>query len=219
MTEKLELLLATGLLAVLPLVAQPPNGWEPDGIADRSADPVSRASIQSRSGAESPSTAAFDSKLEMQGVAFRVVSPNRADANFVEITTAGLTHDNSPWKQEIDGVVVGAEVADLNADLSPEIYVFVRGRDVEVRASLVAYSSNRKRSLSAIYLPELEAQPGATRGFRGRDEMAVVENVIARRFPIFGDDGKPTGKWRQLQYKRVAGEAGWQLRVDRMIEF
>lgn len=43
--------------------------------------------------------------------------------------------------------------------------------------------------------------------------------MIARRFPICDDHRKPTGKWRQLQYKLVPGEAGWQLRVERMIEF
>lgn len=161
----------------------------------------------------------FDRTLELHGITFRVVSPNAATGNTVEITPAGLTIDNSPWKQAIDGVVTGAEVGDINADLSPEIYVYVRGSDEAARASLVAYSANKKKSLSAIHLPELSEQPGATKGFRGHDEMAVIEGIVARRFPVHGDDGKPTGRWRQLQYKLVQGEAGWQLRVDRMIEF
>jgi hypothetical protein len=51
--------------------------------------------------------------------------------------------------------------------------------------------------------------------------MAVVEDVLARRFPIY--DGavppSPTGRMRQLQYKLKPGEAGWVLVLDRVTEF
>ena len=43
--------------------------------------------------------------------------------------------------------------------------------------------------------------------------MAVVESEFAHRFPI-GE-----GRMRQLQYRLVAGEAGWILKFDRMTEF
>lgn len=176
---------------------------------------------QPASGTSKTSTpvAPFDQKLEFEGITFRVVSPNTAAGNTVEITTVGLTADNSPWKQAIDGVVTRAETADINSDLSPEIYVFVTGRGEEARGSLVAYSANKKKSLSAIYLPELSEHPGATEGYRGHDEMATVETILGRRFPIYDQNGKRTGRMRQLQYKLEAGEAGWVLRVDRMIEF
>lgn len=205
MIDKTKAILAVGFLAALPLLAR------------AEVEPVPAATQTTPT--QAPSTGPFDRKFEMHGITFRVASPNSASGNRVEITTTGLTIDNSPWGQEVDGVVTGAEVADINADLSPEIYVYVQGRGDEAGAALVAYSANKKRSLSAITLPELAAQAGATKGYCGRDEMAVVEGVIARRFPICDDHRKPTGKWRQLQYKLVAGEAGWQLRVDRMIEF
>lgn len=179
-----------------------------------------KAAVADLKGADGATKAApFDQKLEFQGITFRVVSPNSATGNMVEITTAGLTADNSPWKHEIDGVVTRVEAADINSDLSPEIYVFVTGRGEETRASLVAYSANKKKSLSAIHLPELAEHPGATEGYRGHDEMATVEGILARRFPIYDKDGKPTGRTRQLVYKLTAGEAGWVLRLDRMIEF
>jgi hypothetical protein len=41
------------------------------------------------------------------------------------ITPSGLSIANDVIKQEIDGSVTGAEVADVNADGSPEIYVYV----------------------------------------------------------------------------------------------
>lgn len=176
------------------------------------------AAVPARAG-DAVASGPFDRELELLGVTFHVVSPGRATGNTVEITTVGLTIDNSPWRQEIEGRVTGAEVADLNADQSPEIYVYVTGPGQEAHGSLVAYSANRGKSLSAIYLPALSAHPGATEGYRGRDEMAVVEGILARRFPIFDANGEPSGRMRQLQYKLVPGEAGWTLRLDRMIEF
>jgi hypothetical protein len=56
----------------------------------------------------------------------------------------------------------------------------------------------------------------------GHDEFAVVENVFVQRFPIYRDgdtNAKPTGGTRQMQYKLVPGEAGWVLKVDRVVEY
>jgi len=164
--------------------------------------------------------APFDQTLKLQGISFRVMSPNSGVSNTLDIVPAGLAIDNSPLSHAIDGVVTGAEVADLNADGSPEIYVYVRGPGPDVRASLVAYSANNKKSLSEIYLPPLAGTANA-RGYRGHDAMAVVETVLARRFPIYdaGDPPVPTGRTRQLQYKLKPGEAGWVLNLDRVVEY
>lgn len=157
--------------------------------------------------------AAFDQTLEMFGVSFHVSSPNAANGNTVTIKPSGLSQDNSAFTDDITGVVLRAEVNDLNIDQSPEIYVYVKPPGDTARMQLVAYSANRKASLSSIYLPPIEDTPGAAAGFAGEDDMAVLEGVLARRFSIGG------GKLRQLQYKLHAGEAGWQLKFDRMDEF
>ena len=47
----------------------------------------------------------------------------------------------------------------------------------------------------------------------GKDEYAVVEGSFVRRFPIAG------GKTRQIQYKLKAGEAGWLLKLDKVVEY
>jgi len=71
-------------------------------------------------------------------------------------------------------------------------------------------------------LPALKDDDQNGLGYRGHDEFAVVENSLARRFPIFPvepGDTKPTGKMRQLQYKLQQGEAGWLLKVEKTTEF
>ena len=168
------------------------------------------------------SAAGFDQKLELQGITFHVTCPNDSSAPTVTITPSGLAIDNSAMKQEAEGHVVLAEVADLNVDGSPEIYVYVQSAGSGSYASLVAYSANKKMSLSQIYLPPITDDPKASKGYMGHDEFRVVESTLVRRFPVYRDgdtNAKPTGGTRQIQYKLAPGEAGWLLRADRVVEY
>ena len=56
----------------------------------------------------------------------------------------------------------------------------------------------------------------------GHDEFAVEENTLVRRFPVYKDgdtNSQPTGGTRQIQYKLKAGEAGWILRPDKIVNY
>jgi len=188
------------------------------GVSVTGADQVATGASSQPAAAAGP----FEQNLELQGIGFQVSSPNKAAGNSVRIVPSGLKADNTPIEMEVAGQVVGAEVADLNVDRSPELYVYVRGPAPEQRGSLLAVSANSRKSLSFVSLPELAEHRGASAGYRGHDEMAVVENRFMRRFPLYGKDGdatKPTGRTRQLQYKLAKGEASWVLKLDRMIEY
>lgn len=158
----------------------------------------------------------FDKVFNLQGISFHVTSPNLTSINELKITPSDLTIDNSVIKREIDGVVAGAEIADLNSDGSPEIYIYITSVGSGSYGKLVAYSANNKKSLSEIYLPPLSDEKVNTLGYMGHDEFAVVESSFHRRFPIYseGDSNtKPTGGIRTLQYKLVPGEATWILEL------
>ena len=161
----------------------------------------------------------FDQTAILQGISFKITSPNLKSANTVTITPGGLETDNKPVTLEIIGTVTRIETGDINVDGSPEIYIYAADGD---GSSLIAYSANQKKSLSQIFLPDLKDDAANAAGYRGHDEFAVVENCLARRFPIFGEDPAettPTGKMRQLQYKLHPGEAGWVLKIDKSNEF
>jgi hypothetical protein len=162
-------------------------------------------------------TPPFDQKQELQGITFQVFSPNLRRGNRLTLTPAGLEGDNAPVDLNIVGIITRMEVADINVDGSPELYVY--GFDGKSQ-TFFAWSANKKKSLSAITLPELDA--AQSKGYRGGDEFAVVEGIIGRRFPIYPENSaepKPTSKTRQMQYKLHAGEAGWLLKVDKVMEF
>jgi hypothetical protein len=164
----------------------------------------------------------FRQTVELQGISFRVTCPNDSSNNILHVAPSGLTIDNATIEQEIDGTVSGAEIADLNADGYPELYVYVTSAGSGSYGSLMAYGSNRNKSISAIYLPSISDNEKLAKGYMGHDEFTVGEGVLLRRFPIYREsdnNANPTGGMRQIQYKLIQGEAGWILNVDRTIEY
>jgi len=182
---------------------------------------------KSKSTAEAPAVSAtvsrsFDKVLKLQGITFHVQATNEGSLNKLTITPSGLESVNDVIKQEIDGSVTGAEVADLNNDGSPEIYVYVNSAGSGSYGTLIAYSVNNKKSLSGIYLPALEDDKKNSVGYMGHDEFTIIENSFARRFPVYkkeDNNANPTGGMRQLEYKLVPGEATWQLKLHKSTTF
>ena len=161
---------------------------------------------------------AFDQSFSLQGVTFRVQCDKSGSENALIVTPDGLELDNSPVTAQIDGTVTGAEIADLNADGSPEIYVYVTSAGSGSYGSLAAWAANSKNSLSPIYLPDIADDPKFGSGYIGHDEFAIIELYFARHFPIYreGDtNAEPTGGTRQVLYKLEPGEASWQLVAQR----
>jgi hypothetical protein len=156
------------------------------------------------------------------GITFHVTSANSGSINEVTITPSGLEIDNSPVTVEVDGTITGAEVGDLNVDGSPEIYIFVTSAGSGSYGSLVAFATNNRKSMTPIYLPPIAEHPEASKGYMGHDDFAVVESALVQRFPIYleGDtNAEPTGGTRQVQYRLEAGEAGWVLKPDKVVEY
>jgi hypothetical protein len=161
--------------------------------------------------------AGFDGTFQLQGVTFRVTCPNASSMNEMTLVTSGLVGAKGPITQEVDGIVTGAAVADVNSDGLPEIYVFVQSVGSGSYGSLVAYSANGKRSLSPIHFPPVSENPRISKGYMGHDAFAIVENRFVQRFPVYrpGDtNASPSGGMRQVRYLLVPGEAGWVLKVD-----
>lgn len=169
----------------------------------------------------SAQTKPFAKTMKLRGVTFTVKSPNKSTDNKVTITTRGLTR-NITLVRDVDGRITGAEVADLNVDRFPELYIYAKSDGSGSYGSLIAFGSNKNKSLSDISLPEIAAGSNESVGFMGHDDFAVVEGTLVRRFPVYkpGDsNAKPTGGMRQIQYKLKAGEAGWVLYADKIVNF
>lgn len=164
----------------------------------------------------------FFAQMVLQGVTFQVESPNDSSINEVIVRAHVGEGSLGQMQAEADGIIRNVEIEDLNADSYPEIYVYITSAGSGSYGSLIAYASNRNKSLSEIYLPSIEDTPEISRGYMGHDEFFVGEGAFVRRFPVYRDgdiNAEPSGGTRQIQYKLEAGEAGWVLRQDRVVEF
>lgn len=204
----------TILFVIMALLFASANAKATDNMMGYSVNDVAQLSNNS---AEST----FDRVLELQGIRFHVTSSNSSSINKLQIEFAGLEIENPLLEKMIDGTVTGAEVADLNLDGSPEVYVYVSSAGSGSYGTLVAYSSNRLKSISGIYLPSLNDYKVASKGYMGHDTFSVEGNSLVRRFPVYLDsdiNSKPTGGIRRLEYELVPGDDGWILRLEKIID-
>ena len=158
----------------------------------------------------------FQKTLSLLGLSFDIKTTGEGSLRQLTIIPQGLSGVNEVVNKEIDGMVVRAEVADLNKDGFAEVYVYVASAGSGSYGSLVAYSSNQNKSMTSIYLPELSDDKKASQGYMGHDQFSIVESSLGRRFPVYNkndSNANPTGGTRQLSYKLVPAEASWQLKL------
>ena len=184
----------------------------------KATDSISVSKEISENALKVDSVVGFHKTMSLYGITFDVKCPNNSSLNTVTITPKGLEIDNSPQIAEANGTITDAEIADIDLDGSPEIYVFVTNAGSGSYGSLIAYSSNNNKSLSQIYLPDLMEDKKNSIGYAGHDEMAIIETTFSRRFKVYDKNYKPTSKVRQLQYKLSKGESGYVLKLDKTYE-
>ena len=194
--------------------------------AVRADDGVDPGNEFSRAGARSEarfdcSTDALASEggceLSQGGIVVRLQATNAGSINQLTIDASGLENGDQSVAHEIDGTVYGAEIADLDANGWPEIYVYASSAGSGSYGSLVAYAVNNGKSMTPVYMPPLADDPIAGAGYMGHDAFAVEENRLVQRFPVYreGDtNSAPSGGERVLKFRLVPGEAGWLLELD-----
>lgn len=164
---------------------------------------------------------AFDQSFARQGLRFRVTCANDSSINTLSIIPDGLTVANDPVALVISGTVAGADMADLNADGFPELYIYVASVGSGSYGELIAYGSNRNKSLTPIYLPPLMQNETLAKGYMGHDSFSIGDGVLQHRFPLYreGDsNAAPTGGHRQIHYKLTAGGSGWVLEIEQVVD-
>ena len=173
-------------------------------------------------GAISAHAESFFAQMVLQGVTFQVESANDSSINPVTVRAETSEGSFAEPEAEADGTITGVELEDLDANGYPEIYVYVTSAGSGSYGSLIASASDRNLSATEIFLPSLQGDPDVSEGSMGHDEFVVAEGVFVRRFPVYreGDsNAQPSGGTRQIQYRLEAGEAGWVLRQDRVVEY
>jgi hypothetical protein len=159
----------------------------------------------------------FSKNLEWQKTSFVISSPQTATGNKVTITPTGLAAVNDPITIDVDGVVVSAEVDDLDLDRSAEILVVTKNESTTWSTAYM-FSVNNGKSLSMVSIPDWKADATNIKDVTGNNDFALVEGTLVHRMPLT-ESGKPNGKWRQFQCKLKNGEASKVIVVDKKMEF
>jgi hypothetical protein len=110
-------------------------------------------------------------------------------------------------------------VGDLDANGFDEIYIITTAAGSGSYGKVYGVSSNSDKSVSMISIPEVTEEDmkkgGKFEGYEGHDEFEIVENSLARRFPIKGDGVK----MRAINYKLKAGENSYLLYIKNSTAF
>jgi len=165
---------------------------------------------------------AFKKTLTLQNITFDIRTTGEGSNSELTIQPKGLEIDNQNIALEIDGEVVNAEIEDLNSDGFPEILIYTISAGSGSYGNVIGYSVNNGKSLSQIYFPDISENKGASSGYMGHDEFAIIETSLARRFPVYKDgdtNNNPTGGTRQIEYKLKDGEASRLFIIDKISEY
>ncbi len=115
------------------------------------------------------------------------------------------------FRIRIDGAVAGAEVADLDNNRFPELYIY----------STTDGSGSFGRVYAWQFLPERKAdislpnwRLSSSDGYMGHDSLWVDRAVFCRKYPLYrsGDaNAEPSGGDRIIQYKLKPAGTGFAL--------
>ncbi|QDK78215.1 hypothetical protein EXU85_06230 [Spirosoma sp. KCTC 42546] len=118
------------------------------------------------------------------------------------------------FRVRIDGAVVGAEVADLDNNRFPELYVYSTSDGSGSFGHVHAWQflPERKADITVpnwrVTLPE---------GYMGHDSLWVERDIFCRKYPIYrsGDaNAEPSGGFQMVRYRLKPAGAGFTLAAE-----
>ena len=161
----------------------------------------------------------FHNRLALQGVQFEVQAKEEGSTQKLTIRASDVNKTYQTIHQDLKGRLVGAEVADLNSNGRPEVYVFVRNGDGH--GEVIVYSVMNSNSLSPIYLQELSGQllngyRGGMTSFRWSKNAWRVASRFTNRVMAMPS---PPGGLRQICYRLQNGESSFVLKSTSALQF
>ena len=110
-------------------------------------------------------------------------------------------------------------VGDLDANGYDELYIITTSAGSGSYGNVIGIASLSDKSLSQITMPAVEEKEmkkgGKFEGYEGHDEFEIIENSLARRFPIKA----PNATKRAINYKLKPVEASFVLYIKTSTAF
>lgn len=153
----------------------------------------------------------FSKELIFNVYKFTVTAPDSGRVREVTIKAYRGQLLLTNFRVKVDGAVVGAEVADLDGNRFPELYVY----------STSVGSGSFGRVYGWQFLPERKADiipknwllPAAS-GYMGHDSLWLEHSIFCRKYPVYqpGDaNAEPSGGFKLMRYKLKSAGTGFVL--------
>jgi len=151
-----------------------------------------------------------------------IIKEEKTSASISKITVIpkGFSKVNEPQIMEESDPFDYAIVADVNNDGFDELYIITRGAGSGSYANIYGFSSNKDKSITPIYVPELSDDDFVAifKGYMGHDKFYVEDNKLFRKYPVYkkeDSNNNPTGGEKVLEYQLKAGENSWVLELKK----
>lgn len=133
----------------------------------------------------------------------------------IVIKSSGFEYNLSETLKDRDPIK-SVYVEDLDGNGFDEIYIITVSSGSGSYGDVIAFASNRDKSITMIHFPKYKEGDELFRGYMGHDTFQISNNKLTRTFPIYLQSDKnntPTGGTRRLTYGLYPGEAAWQLKI------
>lgn len=133
----------------------------------------------------------------------------------IQLVSSGFEHELAEEIKDSDPIQA-VHVADLDGNGFEEFYIVTISSGSGSYGNIVAFASNKDKSLSAIYFPEIQEGDDRFEGYMGHDRFHLTADKLIRSFPVYlpaDKNATPSGGTRKVTYGLFKGEASWQLRI------
>ena len=148
------------------------------------------------------------------------VTEEKLSASISKITVLpmGFSEVNDELQMEEGDPFDHAFIADINNDGFDELYIITRSTGSGSYAKIYGFASNKDKSVTSIYNPELSDADFSTlfKGYMGHDRFYIEDNKLLRKYPVYkkeDSNDNPTGGDKIVEYQLKMGEASWILEI------
>jgi hypothetical protein len=156
---------------------------------------------------------AFDEILKQGNVSFTISSPNVPERNTMVIFSEGLELRNDTFQLEVQGIVNDAQLADVNGDTFPEVYVFTQQKDNDQLGEVYVFTSYRNRSFGQAFFKEVPRANSLSTATNTTDRFKLEGGKLVREIGTAteGNAVQAESATTTITYELRPGEASFQL--------
>jgi hypothetical protein len=141
--------------------------------------------------------------------------PQGQSLSNLHLKSSGFEHNLFEVFEDRDPIK-SVYIGDLDGNGFDEFYIITISSGSGSYGNIIAFASNRDKSLSMIHFPAVREGDERFVGYMGHDNFHISKNKLIRSFPIYllsDKNATPTGGKRQLTYGLYPGEASWHLKI------